>query len=224
MRLIFFLFYLTILFSQSKIDVVSPNEKLKITASVKDEIVLSVFLNNKVVLEEIKLSKYVNNFRNLGKFTTLLNHELSYRTSKIRPIVPVKSSLIDDTYNQLILYFKDKFNIHIRVYNDGFAYRFETLMDKTIEVNSETMDIKLPVSTLTYFHQEEKLYSHYERDYKKGFLSEFKSGDFASLPNYLRTENNVHIVISEADLFDYPNMFLEISGDGLKSKFPMSPL
>ena len=44
---------------------------------------------------------------------------------------------------------------------------------------------------------------------------------FCSLPALIKADNNIKVGITEADLYDYPCLFLESTGDAaFKSKFP----
>ncbi|MCE1199974.1 MAG: glycoside hydrolase family 97 protein, partial [Marinilabiliales bacterium] len=48
-----------------------------------------------------------------------------------------------------------------------------------------------------------------------------KKGSFCSLPTLVKADHNIKIGITEADLFDYPCLFLEANGDnGFLSKYP----
>ncbi|HET6556912.1 MAG TPA: glycoside hydrolase family 97 catalytic domain-containing protein, partial [Prolixibacteraceae bacterium] len=68
---------------------------------------------------------------------------------------------------------------------------------------------------------ETTVYSHYERNYLDQKISSLSAGRFASLPTVVKADNNIKIGILEADLFDYPCLFMEATGkNAFKSKFP----
>jgi alpha-glucosidase len=64
--------------------------------------------------------------------------------------------------------------------------------------------------------------SHYERMYLKTTIDSIKSDDFCSLPVLFQKEGGVNLFFSEADLFDYPNLFLRKANDNeqFKAIFP----
>jgi alpha-glucosidase len=71
------------------------------------------------------------------------------------------------------------------------------------------------------FPEEESFISHYERLYLDEKISSIDEGRFCSLPALVKGNKNLKIGITEADLFDYPCLFLEATGKAsLKSKFP----
>ncbi|GFR77259.1 alpha-glucosidase [Elysia marginata] len=83
------------------------------------------------------------------------------------------------------------------------------------------MDIQFPDNTISLFPEEENTYSHYERSYLLKSIDSLKRGSFASLPVFFREKNNVGILFSEADVYDYPHMFLQAKGDKtLTAMFP----
>jgi alpha-glucosidase len=52
-------------------------------------------------------------------------------------------------------------------------------------------------------------------------ISSLAAGKFASLPTLVKADNNIKIGITEADLFDYPCLFMEATGKAaFKSKYP----
>jgi alpha-glucosidase len=61
----------------------------------------------------------------------------------ITAVVPVKSRLIKNQYNELTLSFKGSYILRVRAYNEGAAYRFETdFKEEEVKVVSETADFK----------------------------------------------------------------------------------
>ena len=65
------------------------------------------------------------------------------------------------------------------------------------------------------------MYSHYEREYITTKLDTLNKQSFCSLPVLFDTKQDVKVFFSEADLHDYPGMFLEGNMDNsLHSIFP----
>ena len=124
---------------------------------------------------------------------------------------------------------QDQALVHGLVYNAAGhlfigAYRFETGFDKEILVKGEELNIRFPNDPEIWFPKEESLMSHFERVYQYSRLSEIADEEFCSLPVLLRTDAGSSVLITEADLYDYPGLFLEKQADGFISKFPPAVL
>jgi alpha-glucosidase len=139
---------------------------------------------------------------------------------QVTPVVAQKSSSIEESYNELIIRFKQNFKVHFRAYNDGIAYRFETTQKKDQVVINEKFELNFPGKTMSWFPKEESMISHYERVYINENLSAFTPDNFCSLP-VLMKPNGINVLLTEADLFDYPGLFMRGTGDnGLVADFP----
>jgi len=63
--------------------------------------------------------------------------------------------------------------------------------------------------------------SHYERLYLDTLLAAIDKGKFASLPVLFKSPEGVNVLFTEADLHDYPGMFLQVSDKNtLQAIFP----
>src|SRR5690554_336408 len=81
------------------------------------------------------------------------------------------------------------------------------------------MGLTFPAGASSLFPEEESMVSHYERLYLSTKVADISPERFASLPAYVGV-NEVNIVFTEADLFDYPAMFLYGTGkDGFSAGF-----
>jgi alpha-glucosidase len=77
----------------------------------------------------------------------------------------------------------------------------------------------------SYFPEEESFISHNERHYVKEKAKDISSSHFCSLPVLFQDPTGVNILFTEADLYDYPCMFLFGSGQNtLKAGFPKQVL
>lgn len=107
------------------------------------------------------------------------------------------------------------------MFDNGIAYRFETNIKDQVTVKYEEVGLNFSGDYGVLFPEEETVYSHYELIYLDQKISSLKAGRFASLPTLVKADNNIKIGITEADLFDYPCLFLEATGKAdFKSKYP----
>lgn len=131
----------------------------------------------------------------------------------LEPVVASRSSRIRDRYEGLVLEFESGTSVEFRAYEDGAAYRFVTSATGEVEVNAETIDLSFPEGTRSFFPEEDDTMSHYERFYKEIDLGVIEAGRLCSLPVMIDPPGEARMVVSEADLYDYPALFLR-AGEG----------
>ncbi|MEN8248449.1 MAG: glycoside hydrolase family 97 protein [Bacteroidota bacterium] len=198
----------------------SPDEQITVSVTLADQISFSISLNNKVVVEKAVIDMSIDRSRTLGKNLTLRKKKSETLKGEIIPQVPYKDSRIPYEYNRLALSFKGNYQLIIRAYDDGIAYRFIDNDKKSKIVVDEKLSLTFPENTYSYFPEEESMYTHNERLYLHKSLEEIESGKFCSLPVMFNT-NNAKVLFTEASLHDYPGMFLKKdNGNTLGSKFP----
>ncbi|MCX2476288.1 glycoside hydrolase family 97 protein [Pedobacter sp. MC2016-05] len=194
----------------------SPDGKTKVRIDVNDKITWSIKRNAETILQPSQLALFIKNGINLGINPQLNSQKQVSHDEVIVADIPVKSKTIIDHYNELKLDFKGNYSIYFRAYNDGVAYRFETnLKAKRIEVENEIADFDFGNNNRVFWAQENdpEFLSHFESLYKDSTLNSFNHQQHAALPMLIYSKSGVKMLISEADLYDYPNMFLFGSGN-----------
>ena len=120
-----------------------------------------------------------------------------------------------DQYNQLILECKGLYGIIFRAYNEGVAYRFFTRKKGEIIIQSEEARFN--------FNQDDTCFVPYVRDLrgKEQFIQSFEalytekpfSGLYRDslifLPVLVKATGQKKLVITEADLENYPGMYFK---------------
>lgn len=216
---VFFLFLGVLAFAKDY-SVSSPDGKIKVTVSVDAQIKWSAAVGNQSVFSNNTMSIDLGTSV-LGTNPKVVSAKASSVSEVVSPVVAVKSKTINNHYNQLVLKFKPNFSVNFRVFDNGIAYRFETSIKDEIVVKNEEVNLNFAGDYGVLFPEEETLYSHYERLYLDKKLSTLSSGKFCSLPTLVKADNNIRIGITEADLFDYPCLFMEATGKAaFKSKYP----
>lgn len=216
---VFFLFLGVLAFAKDY-SVSSPDGKIKVTVSVDAQIKWSAAVGNQSVFSNNTMSIDLGTSV-LGTNPKVVSAKASSVSEVVSPVVAVKSKTINNHYNQLVLKFKPNFSVNFRVFDNGIAYRFETSIKDEIVVKNEEVNLNFAGDYGVLFPEEETLYSHYERLYLDKKLSALSSGKFCSLPTLVKADNNIKIGITEADLFDYPCLFMEATGKAaFKSKYP----
>ena len=167
----------------------------------------------------------------LGENVKILSSKTEKADNVLAPF-NYKKSAITDQYNQLTINFKGDFGIIFRVYNEGVAYRFSTkkkgeLLIKNEEANFNfTADYKAFIPYMWDYRDGKIFNSSFEALYKEINISKFASDSLAFLPVLVDVGNNRKVVILEADLEEYPGMYLNINQThiGFKGVFAPYPL
>jgi len=226
-KIIFFITLSSLIKAEEKIyTLTSPNGSIKIDISVNDFITYSVSFGEKELISPSKIFMKINDDLLLGMNPEIINDETKEVKEILKPVVKVKSTLVEDHYKMLKINFKEDYSLIFRLYNDGVAYRFVTTIDKNIKVNEENIELSFAEDFNIYFPEEESFFTHMERIYIYQKISEVDSNKFCSIPALVDCGDEVKIAITEADLFDYPGFYLTHSDDPLKLKatFPGYPL
>ena len=76
-----------------------------------------------------------------------------------------------------------------------------------------------------YYPQEDSFFSHNERKFPYLSLKTIRPEAIASLPAVVDTSDGIKLAIAEADVDDYPGLWLRgTNGNGLMAVFPPYPL
>lgn len=198
----------------------SPNKSIDISVNVEKFITFSVAHNQQNVIKNSQIALDIEGIGILGENEKVNKTHKNYHNDFISPVIQQKSAKIKDEYNELTIRFKKKFSLVFRAYNDGVAYRFKTDFKKDIIVNDELLKLSFADKTTSLFPKEETLLSHYERLYIPTELDTLQNTEFCSLPVLTKT-NKVNVLFTEADLYDYPGMFMYgTKQNALQARFP----
>lgn len=208
-------------------DIFSPNRKVNVEIQIGDKICYSVFHNSKEIITPSSISLTVNDVEKLGVNPKIINSKEVSVDQKIRPVVREKRKMIVDHYNEIVLRFKGKYGLIFRAYNDGIAYRFFTKFKEKVKIISEEATFNFAEDHSIYFPIEESFITHSERLYTYLPISNITSEQMSCLPALVDIKGGPKVAIAEADLDDYPGMYLTGLDDGsysLYGKFPAYPL
>jgi alpha-glucosidase len=216
--IVFFLMSSTILIAQKNknFEIKSPGGNLSLNIEAGAKLQWSVQSDGQQIVSPSSISLQLEGGEVLGENVKIL----SSKTEKIDNVITAvnyKKSSIQDQCNQLIINFKGDYGIIFRVYNDGLAYRFFTkkkgeLLVKNEEANFNfTADHRVFVPYMWDYRDGKIFNSSFEALYKEIKISKFASDSLAFLPVLIDVGNNKKVVILEADLEEYPGMYLNIN-------------
>ena len=210
-----------------KHSVKSPSGNIKIEVQIAQNITYAVFVNDEAIIQPSEIAMHLADGRVLGEEEKLKSKNIRHKEAEmLRPIVAEKNAEIPEEYQELTLQFKKGFRLVFRAYDDGVAYRFETDLEGDIVVKEEMVNFHLAQTGKLFLAEEESFVTHSEQTYTLLTPEEFKEDRMGTAPLVIQCESGPRIALMEADLQDYPGMFLAGSSDPLRivGKFAPSVL
>jgi alpha-glucosidase len=207
------------------LSVESPDRRLVVSIDVRGGLTWAVTFEGRPLIEPSRLSMTLGDGRVLGVDPVVTATSTRSADDLLRPVVRIKRAEVRDRFNERRIDFAGDYSLVVRAYDDGVAYRFETRLPGDITVKAELAAFRFADNHLMYFPEETSFLSHQERLYSRIRLSEVTEGRFASLPAMVEIAGGPNVVVTEADLLDYPGMDIT-RGDGantLQGLFPAYP-
>jgi alpha-glucosidase len=203
----------------------SPDGKVEVKLNLKSTVTFSINHENDVVITSSPISMKLSNGEALGSAL----HLKSTKKNVVNQIIDAsiyKRKQVVDNYNELILNFKNDFSLIFRAYNDGVAYRFVTSKRDSFKVVEEQMAFNFAKDQkciIPYVCDpkptfEEQFWNSFENTYITANISAIDPKRLIFLPVVVEIDNNKKLCITEADLEEFPGMYLVKSdGNVLKS-------
>ena len=218
------MFGVKIVNANSTYELRSPNGKINVVIRVGERIEYDVVLNQRTLLQNSSLSIEIEG-RKLGLNSRVLSATPATIKRELRPPVPQKFATLREHFNELLLKFNGDYGVRFRAYNEGVAYRFETdLSQREVKVSEEQATFTFAGAAHVYYPKEESFFSHNEREFLYVPLREVAENAIASLPAVVVTSGGVKVILAEADVEDYPGLWLRGNRDNsLAATFPPVP-
>ncbi len=225
-----------LLCAQQSFQVASPSQAIQVTVGLSDSIYYAVAFQGEPILHPSALA-LVTDAQTLGANPRLLKKEERSREQQISPPVAEKRAVIKDHYNELELFFRGRYSLIFRVYDDGVAYRWHTNLKDTLIIQHEIAHFHFVRNDTIYFPELQCqpsdsaefdcFHSSFEELYKVVPIGEIHSSQRAFLPVLVDGKKRYKMLITEADLTDYPGMFVSGTDDStfsLRGEFAPYPL
>lgn len=204
-----------------KYSLASPGNQLQIQVTSDSLLHISFFNKDKNLVKSIDAGLVLSDKTLPGKKSKVTKAQKEKINTTIQPVVAIKNSSIKDVYNQLTLTYKGQFSVVFRLYDDAFAYRFETSVPDSITVNNEICNVSVPGNSEGLFAFADRWMNSYEHMYEKSAVNKIDNEKTAQLPFLLSVGDSQKLLITESDLYDYPGLYFTGSNnDELHSIFP----
>ena len=213
----------------------SPDGQLCLKISAEEQLTWSLRHEDDLMIADSPISMTLTDGTVLGRGKERPRVRKSSADELIRTVIYRKDE-VRDHYNQLTLSYR-KFDLVFRAYDSGAAYRFLLkpagiqASDKAsseaagiseegkIRIASEEATFRFPEDWTAYIpyvrnfdagHPEAQFNNSFENTYSHIHLSEWTEDRIAFLPLLVEGPDGKKIEITEADLQDYPGMFLQL--------------
>jgi alpha-glucosidase len=208
----------------------SPDGKIDITVNAGATINWAVKYQQTDVIIPSNVSLVLNNGSVLGLNAVVKSDKTSDKDEYFNTPI-YKRAKVHDNYNQLALKFNGDYGLIFRAYNDGVAYRFTTEFKETITLKDEEANFNFATDTKAYlpfvndYRAKDKYNTSYEAHYDTLKISTLKKDTLAFLPVLVNINDQIKAAILEADIEDYPGMYLIAGKDNsLHGTFAPYPL
>ncbi len=208
-----------------RLTVQSPDKSLEVTINVEGTLTYSVSKNNLEIIAPSPISMTVNH-QTLGDKAVLTQSNQIDGTTAVKPVTPCKRSSAVYPYRELQLSFAQDFQVLFRVYNDGLAYRFKLSRSGPLQVQSEQATFTLSGDYKIFHPEYAEFHSSMEKPYLHENISAWTPGKTSFLPSLVDVAHGPKVIITEADLVDYPGLWLTRDADKatqLNAVFPAWP-
>ena len=208
-----------IVLSQKTYNLESPQKNINITISADGDILkYSVTHDNTPIITDSPISMELNDGKILGANPIVRSYDIENVNETIKSVLYKKETIIDN-YNELTLNFKGNYSIQFRAYDDGIAYRFITKFSKPIIVKKENITYNFDDDYTAYIpyvnpskghgdNISKQFFNSFENTYSITPISEMENDKLAFMPILISLKDNKKVVITEADLEDYPGTYL----------------
>lgn len=210
------LFLCTLLtYAQKSYSLLSPNGKLKVDISVGASLTYSISHDGDIMLLQSPISMSLSDGQLFG-INPKVGNVKKTTTNELLDAKIYKKSKVKNNYNELNIRFKGDYSVVFRAFDDGIAYRFETTLNKPFQVKSEQVELNFPSDQETYIPYVSRNYERIETQFFNSFenvyvhekLSKWDSKRLAFTPLVSQGVKGKKIAILEADLLNYPGMYL----------------
>lgn len=227
---VLFIFYMNTAYAQTSksYKISSPDQHISLDVVIGKTIIWNVNNQGTALINPSEINIKLKSGEVLGHNPKLLSAKTTRQQQTIQALF-YKKQRVEDNFSQLVLKFKNGYGLIFKAYNDGVAYRFFTERKDSLRIVSESASFNLPADMHAFvpyvLSSQADPYEHsYENKYNHIPVSKMAKDSLAYLPFLLSYKNGVKVVITEADLEDYPGLYLKNQGVNLVSDFSGYPM
>jgi alpha-glucosidase len=203
----------------------SPDESLRVEIQLNHTITYSLYSSDHLLLKDCSLSLQLADIR-LGLMPKVRKAERGSIDEIINRIVHTKNSTTRNHCNTLTLTFDGGYGVEFRAYDEGVAYRLLLNQKQdVVDILGEECTINFADDFKAHMSTTWKFRTGCEEPYKHTTTKNYGYRDeMAYMPLLLEAPTGEKILFSDANVIDYPRIFLRSTGEnGITSLFPKFP-
>jgi alpha-glucosidase len=189
----------------------SPGGRLKATLTAAAELRYSLELQGRPLLLPSSVSLTLGDGRVLGRNPRVLKADERAVTEEIATPIG-KRARVKNAFRELALVLEGGATLRARAFDDGFALRWETMLPGRITVRDETFTMVFPEEPVGVFLAGEGAHHGYEGLWRHEPISALSAMAgkpmAATLPLVLEVPGGPKLGVLQADLDDYPALYL----------------
>ena len=229
-----FVIFATAASADKKITLSSPDGTIGVEVNVGQELTYSVRIDNDVVLCPSPMAMTFTDGTVWGKDCRLKKSTVKDINADIKSPF-TRQATMNDNCRELTMQFKG-YNVTVRAYNNGVAYRFENTAKGNRFVKNETVVYNFPADntvTTPYVRDYEEGKSTFQNQFANSFentytvapLSKLNPKRLSFLPLTVDLGKGRKMCITETHLENYPGLYLVSMGDkhsltGVNAPYP----
>lgn len=127
----------------------SPDKRLEVKLRVEGRTEFEVWYDKVKLVEPSVIGMNLSNGRHVGgdPVTSVKKDRVNRKID----VVAGKNKTLKEAYNEIVLSYGTDYDLVVRAYNEGWAYRFVTHWDKEIIIDSEDAVFNFAFTPTVYF-------------------------------------------------------------------------
>jgi alpha-glucosidase len=221
----------TICIAQQSFQLYSPDSTLRLNVNVQNKLSWILYAGDKLLTRSPSVDIEIKGLGKLSDKLLISDSKVSSSKETISVPVPYRKKTVIEHFNQLMLVFRSPFTLQFRMYNEGMAYRIGTgsgFKDSSFVKNEDVLFELDSKASVWFAHMDkrqnvDRFHTSFEAIYKKQALRDIADTMLTYSPLTVSLPNGYHLGISDANLIDYPGMFLQKNGNALQGVFAPYP-
>lgn len=195
-------------------DLTSPDGKIKVTVESGEGLTYTLTHGGDLLVDKSEINMLLKDgtiYGGVQKAPKVTRRSVN----QTLPAITYKKSQVVDNFNEMTLKYKE-YSVVFRAYDEGMAYRFVSHAKAPFFVESECAEFNFAEDWnmwIPYVDQnndtlESQYMNSFEGPYDYHKVSEYKKDSLSFTPMMVDGPKGKKIVVAEADLMNYPGMYL----------------